>query len=72
MTTERQCPSCGSDRLEPGTIQGAGRVYFKPENAKFLSLQTSDVTMTANICLECGVIVLVGDLGKAKKLVDET
>ncbi len=69
MKTEKKCPSCGSTRLEAGTIQTAGRVNFRPENTKFFTLGTGDVPIEANICMECGVMLLVGDLTKATKLV---
>jgi predicted nucleic-acid-binding Zn-ribbon protein len=71
MNTERKCPACESINLEPGTIQSTGRIYFRPENTKFLSLGTSDVPLTANLCMECGNVMLVGDLHKASKLVDK-
>jgi hypothetical protein len=69
MKPEKKCPSCGSTRLEPGTIQTAGRVNFRPENTKFFTLGTGDVPIEANICMECGAMLLVGDLTKATKLV---
>jgi glucose/arabinose dehydrogenase len=69
MTTERKCPSCASTKLEPGAIHSTGRIYFRPENTKFLTLGTSDVPLTANLCMDCGNVMLVGDLHKANKLV---
>ena len=69
MKPEQKCPSCGSTRLEPGTIQTAGRVNFRPENTKFFTLGTGDVPIEASICMECGVMLLIGDLTKANKLV---
>ena len=69
MKSEKKCPSCGSTRLEAGTIQTAGRVNFRPENTKFFTLGTGDVPIEAKICMECGVMLLIGDLTKANKLV---
>jgi predicted nucleic-acid-binding Zn-ribbon protein len=68
MSNERKCPSCGSTNLEPGNIQSTGRIYFRPENTKFLTLGTGDVPITANICTDCGHLMLVGELRKANKL----
>jgi hypothetical protein len=47
MNPEKKCPSCGSTRLEPGTLQTAGRVNFRPENTKFFTLGTGDVSVEA-------------------------
>jgi len=71
MNTERKYPSCGSTNLEPGKVQSTGRVYFRPENTKFLSLGTSDVELSANMCMDCGHVMLAGDLRKAAKLLDK-
>ena len=65
----RKCPSCGSEKLEPGKIQSLGRIYFRPKNAKFLNLRSGDIEIEGNICTDCGCIMLVGDPGKAKALV---
>jgi hypothetical protein len=69
MNPEKKCISCGSTRLEPGTLQTAGRVNFRPENTKFFTLGTGDVSIQASICMACGLMMLVGDLTKANKLV---
>jgi len=44
-------------------------VYFRPKNAKFLSLKSANVEVEGNICTECGYIMLVADKAKAKALV---
>lgn len=64
----RKCPSCQSENLEPGEIQSTGKIYFKPANTKFLTLKTSNVQVKANICLDCGNIMLIGDIEKTKDL----
>jgi ribosomal protein S27AE len=69
MNPKKKCPNCGSTQLEAGTLQTTGRVHFRPKNAKFLTLGTGDVPIKANLCMECGVMMLVGDLTKAIKLV---
>lgn len=71
MNTERRCPGCGSTELEPGTIQSSGKVYFRPENTKFLTFGTNDVELSANLCMNCGHVMLVGDLRKANRLLDK-
>ena len=71
MNPERRCPSCESTELEPGRIQSTGKVYFRPENTKFLTFGTNDVELSANICMNCGNVMLVGDLRKATKVLDK-
>ena len=70
MSETKKCIRCGGERLEPGRIQSTGRIYFRPENTQFLQLKTADIAVTANICLECGTIELVGDVVKVSKLVE--
>jgi predicted nucleic-acid-binding Zn-ribbon protein len=69
MNPEKKCPSCGSTKLEPGTLRTTGVVHFRPENTKFFTLGTGDVSIQSNICMDCGVLQLIGDLTKATKLV---
>jgi len=71
MATDKQCPICSSTHLEPGSIQSTGRIYFRPENTKFLTATTNDVPLVANICMACGHVMLVGDLRKAERLLDK-
>ncbi len=70
--TERQCPSCGSTSLEPGHVQSTGAIYFRPDNTRFLTLKTADVRLHANLCTECGVVTLVGNVEKARRLTEKT
>ncbi len=65
-----RCRRCGSRELEPGHVQSTGKVYFRPQNAKFLTLRTADILLHANICLACGLVELVGDVTKARALTE--
>lgn len=67
----QKCLSCSSQKLESGSLQTAGRVHFHPDHAKFLSLKTSDVKVSAIICLDCGYLHLIGDAEKVNILIDE-
>ncbi len=66
-----KCISCNSIRLETGCLQTSGKVSFHPDHAKFISLRTSDIKVTAVMCLDCGNIHLCGDAEKANVLVDD-
>jgi hypothetical protein len=68
MPTEKKCLRCGGTQLQPGKIKSTGKIWFKPEKTKFLTLKTSNVDMHASLCLDCGTIDLAGDPGKAKAL----
>jgi hypothetical protein len=59
---------CESDRMEDGKLQGTGRIYFKPDHARFLVLATSEVELRARVCVDCGYIDLYADTKKLKKL----
>ncbi len=45
---------------------------FRPQDSKFFTLQTGDVMTKAMMCRECGVIELVGDVAKLKRLLSGT
>ncbi len=66
---KRRCPCCSSENLEPGKIHSTGNISFKAENTRFLSMQTSNIPLHANMCMDCGYVMLIADLGKAHKLV---
>lgn len=71
MNAPEKRPGCESDNLEPGRIQLTGKVCFRPENTKFLTPGTSDALLSANICPDCGHVMLIGDLIKVTKLADK-
>jgi hypothetical protein len=68
MPLEPKCSQCGGTDLEPGSIQSTGKVYFRPANAKFLTLSTGGAVVNANVCLSCGHIDLVADVKKLSAL----
>ncbi len=65
-----KCYRCGGERLEPGQMQSTGKIYFRPENAKFLTMKSANIPVNANICLDCGAIELVAEVEKAQMLTD--
>ena len=68
MTEEKKCIRCGSTQLVPGWVQSSGKIYFRPDNVKFLTPKTADLSVNGNMCLECGTIELVGDVDKGRSL----
>ena len=63
------CSRCGSEQLTTGALQSAVRLSFRPNDSKFLTLQTGDVMTKAVMCRDCGAIEIVGDVTKLRRLV---
>jgi predicted nucleic-acid-binding Zn-ribbon protein len=68
MAATQRCLWCESERLEDGKLEGTGRIYFKPQNARFFVMTTSEVDLRARVCVDCGYIDLYADTAKLKKL----
>lgn len=68
MTT---CRNCGSEHLAPGAMYSAVRMTFRPNDSKFLTLETGDVMTKAMMCQDCGAVEIVGDVAKLKRLLGE-
>jgi len=68
-----KCDQCGSKALTTGAVRGSGpfNTYFFPDNAKFLTVNTSEVEVKAYVCLECGHIMMRADLKKLHRLLKE-
>jgi ribosomal protein S27AE len=66
------CPRCREELVAGGAVYGPGRMAFRPQDSKFFTLQTGDVMTKAMMCRECGVIELVGDVAKLKRLLSGT
>ena len=71
MNSLEKCPGCNSTKIESGSLNSTGKVYFRPEHAKFLKLKTANIDVAANVCMDCGYIILTVDPEKIKALQDE-
>jgi len=65
------CYRCGGDVMAVGSLISAVRTSFRPQDTKFLTLETGDVMTKATMCRGCGVIEIVGDVNKLKRLTSE-
>jgi ribosomal protein S27AE len=65
------CSRCGGDSFAPGAMISAVRTSFRPQDSKFLTLETGDVMTKAMMCRNCGVIEIVGDVSKLRRLTSE-
>ena len=51
-----------------GRLILAVRTSFRPQDSKFLTLQTGDVMTKATMCRSCGLIEIIGDVNKLRRL----
>lgn len=65
------CARCGGDVFAPGALISAVRTSFRPQDSKFLTLETGDVMTKAEMCRGCGLISVVGDVNKLRRLTSE-
>ena len=72
MTDKKKCMRCGSTQLAAGNIQSTGRVYFRPDKVNFFAPKTADLAVNGMMCLDCGSIELVGDIKKARSLIQRS
>lgn len=63
-----RCAACGHSVLVAGRLQGAGRLYFRPDKPRFWTFAEAMVPTKARVCTACGYIQLHADTGKLKKL----
>ena len=65
------CYRCGGETLSMGALFSGIRTSFRPQDSKFLTLETGDVMTKATMCRGCGVVEIVGDVNKLKRLTSE-
>ena len=64
----RPCGRCGADMTDTGALYSAVRLSFRPQDARFMTLQTGDVMTKAMMCRSCGLIEIIGDVSKLRRL----
>ena len=69
MQPTRNCSRCGGEMTAHGALQAAVRLTFRPQDAKFMTLETGDVMTKAVMCQDCGVIEILGDVNKLRRLI---
>ena len=65
------CYRCGGEMFSMGALFSGIRTSFRPQDSKFLTLETGDVMTKATMCRGCGVVEIVGDVNKLKRLTSE-
>ena len=64
----RLCIRCGGEMSDTGALYSAVRMSFRPQEAKFMTLETGDVMTKAMMCRGCGLIEIIGDVNKLRRL----
>jgi hypothetical protein len=64
----RMCAHCGGEMTAAGALYSALRLTFRPEDSKFMTLETGDVMTKGFMCRDCGLIDIVGDVNKLRRL----
>ena len=65
------CYRCGGETMSMGALFSGIRTSFRPQESKFLTLETGDVMTKATMCRGCGVVEIVGDVNKLRRLTSE-
>ena len=65
---KRFCAHCGGELTAAGALYSALRLTFRPENSKFLTLESGEIMTKGLVCSECGVIAILGDVTKLRRL----
>jgi ribosomal protein S27AE len=65
------CSRCGGEMLATGALYSAVRTAFRPQESKFLTMETGDVMTKATMCRGCGLVEIVGDVSKLRRLTGE-
>jgi hypothetical protein len=65
------CARCGGESFAAGAMISAVRTSFRPQESKFLTLETGDVMTKAMMCRSCGVIEIIVDVNKLRRLSSE-
>jgi hypothetical protein len=64
------CARCGGE-MSPGAMVSGIRTAFRPQESKFLTLETGDVMTKAMMCRTCGIVEIIGDVNKLRRLTSD-
>ncbi|MFI5244549.1 MAG: hypothetical protein ACHQQR_04935 [Gemmatimonadales bacterium] len=65
------CYRCDGEMMALGALYSAVRTSFRPQESKFLTLETGDVMTKAMMCRNCGTVEIIGDVNKLRRLTGE-
>jgi hypothetical protein len=59
---------CGSELIADSALYGPGRLALRPDDTRFLTMESGHVMTKATMCRECGLVEIVGDVQKLRRL----
>ena len=65
------CSKCGGEMFATGALYSAVRTAFRPQDSRFMTMETGDVMTKATMCRGCGLVEIVGDVSKLRRLTGE-
>jgi hypothetical protein len=51
-----------------GALFSALRITFRPDDSRFMTLETGEVMTKGMMCRDCGLIEIIGDVAKLRRL----
>lgn len=63
-----RCAACGHSILVEGSLQGGGKLYFRPAKTRFWVFSEALVPLQTQVCAACGHVQLRADTSKMRKL----
>ena len=64
----RMCGHCGGEMSAAGALYAALRLTFRPDDSRFMTLETGEVMTKGMMCRDCGLIEIIGDVSKLRRL----
>ena len=64
----RMCGHCGGEMSAAGALYSALRLTFRPDDSRFMTLETGEVMTKGLMCRDCGLIEIIGDVSKLRRL----
>ena len=64
----RMCGHCGGEMSAAGALYSALRLTFRPDESRFMTLETGEVMTKGMMCRDCGLIEIIGDVSKLRRL----
>ncbi|HVL66891.1 MAG TPA: hypothetical protein VM364_06475 [Vicinamibacterales bacterium] len=64
----RMCSHCGGEMSAAGALYSALRLTFRPDDSRFMTLETGEIMTKGLMCRDCGLIEIVGDVNKLRRL----
>jgi hypothetical protein len=66
------CLRCNKgETIVLGALYSGMRTSFRPQESKFLTLETGDVMTKAMMCRVCGAVEIIGDVHKLRRLTSD-